>query len=394
MLWCMVAIAGIVLLVAAVRSKDVKLCKGVQIEIIDVSNNFFIDQADVMNIITNFVGGKPEGRAISQFDLGAIERNLKKDVWIKNAELFFDNNEILRVSVYEREPIARVFSIGGGSFYLDSSLMVLPLSEKFSARLPVFTGFAHNPGFLSKADSSTFRSIKELSLALQADSFLMAMIEQVDITSQHNYEMIPKIGNQVIVLGNTENIAEKLQKLKLFYKAVITKVGWSKYSVINLQYKNQVVAKIKDAADKTSDSLRALQIMQLIAERSARQAADSVRIFAQENERSAIDSSMIQQSMQREDEGVDAAPIITKPLVDTAVKAAPPPAPIIKAPVAKPPVTKPVATKPAAAKPPVKKAEPTKKPVLQKPAAAPAKKTTPSTTPKQKPKAVMTKPGT
>ena len=77
--WCMIAIAGIVLLVAAVRSKNVKVCKGVEIEIIDVSNNFFIDKADVLNIIQNFVGGSPEGRAINKFNLGAIESNLKKD---------------------------------------------------------------------------------------------------------------------------------------------------------------------------------------------------------------------------------------------------------------------------------------------------------------------------
>ena len=380
--WCIIAGAGIVLLVAAVRSKDVKLCKGVQIEIIDVSNNFFIDQADVLTIIKNFVGGTPEGRAIKKFNLGAIETNLEKDVWIKNAELFFDNNEILRVSVYEREPIARVFSTGGRSFYLDSSLKVLPLSEKFSARLPVFTGFAHNPEFLSKADSNTFKAIRELSIALQADSFLMAMIEQVDITSQHHYEMIPKIGDQVIVLGNTENITEKLKKLKLFYKAVVTKVGWSKYSVINLQYKNQVVAKIRDAADNTSDSLRALQIMQLIAERSARQAADSVRIFTQETERASADSSMIQQSVQREDEGVEAAPALSRPVANTALKATS--APInIKAPVPKPPTTKPL----------LKKAEPPKK-IIPKPVVPPVKKTDPTKVPVKKPKALMSKPGT
>lgn len=381
--WCMIAIAGIVLLVAAVRSKNVKVCKGVEIEIIDVSNNFFIDKADVLNIIQNFVGGSPEGRAINKFNLGAIESNLKKDVWIKNAELFFDNNEILRVSVYEREPVARLFATSGQSFYLDSSLKILPLSEKFSARLPVFTGFSHNPDVLTKADSSTLRSVKELSLALQADSFLMAMIEQVDISSPHNYEMIPKIGNQVIVLGSTENIPEKLQKLKLFYKAVITKVGWSKYSVINLQYKNQVVAKIKDAADKSSDSIRALQIMHLIAERSARQAEDSVRIFTEETERKVADSSMIQQSVQREDETVDDEPVVSKPLKDTAVKAVITPA-IIKAPL----------SKPAAAKPILKNSAPPKKPIIKKPTPVPIKKPVPGTQPLKKPKAVMTKTGT
>jgi cell division protein FtsQ len=302
LLWMAIGVSGIVLLVAAVKSKNEKTCNDVVIEIIGVSNNFFIDKSDVLRIIRNFVGGNAQGRSIRTFNLAAIESHLEKEVWIKNAELFFDNNEVLRVSIDEREPVARVFTFSGNSFYVDSSLKVLPLSDKFSARLPVFTGFNHDPAFLSKADSSLLASIKEISMTLQADSFLMAMIEQVDITPQRSFEMIPKIGNQLIVFGEADDVAEKFKKLKMFYKAVITHTGWSKYSMINLQYKNQVVAKIKDAADKTSDSLKAFQIMQLIAARAARQAADSVQFPAPDNDRSTTDSSMIQQSVQREEE--------------------------------------------------------------------------------------------
>lgn len=350
-LWLFIGVSGVVLLVAAVRSKNEKICKGIEIEISGVSNNFFIDKADVLSIVKNFAGGIPKGKTLNAFNLGAIESNLEKNVWIKNAELFFDNNDLLRVSVDEREPVARIFSKSGASFYIDSSLMVLPLSEKFSARLPVFTGFEHNPGFLSKADTVLLTSMKELSLALQADSFLMAMIDQVDITAQNNFELIPKIGNQLIVFGNAEDVSEKLNKLRLFYKSVITTAGWSKYSVINLQYKNQVVAKIKDAADKSSDSLRALQIMQIIAERSARQAADSMQFFTQTIERPTTDSTMIQQSVQREDEPEQATGNIEMPAAastnpgnkivqplkqDFKNTAAPKKIPVVKPPVQKP----------------------------------------------------------
>jgi len=372
--WFSIGVSGIVLLVAAVRIKNVKTCKGIEIEISGVSNNFFIDKTDVLNIIKNYAGANPEGRGINEFNLAAIENNLEKDVWIKNAELFFDNNDILRVSIDEREPVARVFSLTGKSFYIDRSIKVLPLSDKFSARLPVFTGFAHNPDFLSKADSNLLTDIKVISHALQADSFLMAMIEQVDITPQRNFEMIPKIGNQLIVFGDAEDVAEKFNKLRIFYKAVITKTGWSKYSVINLQYKNQVVAKIKDAADKTSDSLRALQIMQLIAERSARQAEDSVRFFAPENDRASADSSMIQQSVQREDEGQQPAMEVNSPVEKipaAAIIITAPAAPINKTVIKKKPVTTNKTT-----------------PVKTTPVVAP-KKITPAKPPVQKPKAVM-----
>ena len=80
-----------------------------------------------------------------------METELEKNVWIKTAELFFDNNEILQVTVQEREPVARVFTPRGTTFYIDNELAMLPLSEKFSARLPVFTNFPSDKKVLVKS---------------------------------------------------------------------------------------------------------------------------------------------------------------------------------------------------------------------------------------------------
>jgi cell division protein FtsQ len=54
--------------------------------------------------------------------------------------------------------------------------------------------------------------------------------------------MFPLHGSHVIEFGTTENFEEKLYKLKAFYTEGLNKIGWSKYSVINVRYKNQVVA--------------------------------------------------------------------------------------------------------------------------------------------------------
>jgi cell division protein FtsQ len=143
--------------------------------------------------------------------------------------------------------------------------------------------------------------VKTISLAIQKDSFRMAMIDQVDITPQRSFEMIPKIGNQLIVFGDATAAEEKFNKLELFYKEVMVKSGWNKYSVINVQYKNQVVAKRRGAEDKTADSVRTLQIMQVIAANAAKQSEDSLQTILQDNNNNTADSSMIQQSIQRED---------------------------------------------------------------------------------------------
>lgn len=339
--WAATGCAAVVLLVAAVKKKDAKLCKGIEVNISGVSTNFFIDKQDVLKVISSFTGTKPIGKPMDAFNLAAMESALKKDVWIQEAELFFDNNDKLRVEVEEREPVARVFTTGGGTFYIDSSNMMLPLSEKFSARLPVFTGFPTDTKVLSKADSSLLRDIRNISMKLQSDSFLMAMIDQVDITVQRNFEMVPKIGGQVIIFGNASDLDAKFNKLLQFYKKVIMKTGWNRYSIINLQYKNQVVAKIRGKDDVSADSLRTRQMMEIIAANAAKYAEDTITRFKQDDKKNN-DISMIQQSIQRDepgDEGNDETP--AQPVAVPQAK------PVTAAPVklATKPVQKPAAVK-------------------------------------------------
>lgn len=411
LVWTLVSIGCIWLLVSAVHSKDAKRCRGVDITIAGVSNNFFIDRSDVYAIIKNFGGDSNAKKSLSAIDLKQIERALEKDVWIKNAELFFDNNDRLKVSVEEREPIARLFSTTGNTFYIDSSCMMLPLSDKFSARLPVFTGFPSDAKILTKADSTLLRDVKALSQKIAADSFLMAMIDQVDITAQRTFEMTPKIGKQNIIFGDAGDADAKFAKLKLFYKDVITQAGWNRYNTIDLQYNGQVVAKIRGKDDIAADSLRTLEIMKYLAEDAARRSADSLETIVQDTRANSVDTSMIGQSVERDDEDgsatgsatfgqqnasanpalsvpaapkpADAKPVAVKPTAKPATPAPKPavkPAakPVVKPPVAKPtvkPVTKPT-VKPVAQKPadkPKPAAKPaTAKPPVKKPAAKPA----------------------
>ncbi len=389
-LWLTVSAGTTVLLVAAIKKTDLKKCKEVEIKISGIENTNgpkFVDEEDILNVIKNICSANPVGKAIGDFDLRKIETELEKSKWVKNAELFFDNNDILKVNLREREPVARVFTVAGTSFYIDTALTMLPLSDKFSARLPVFTGFPSDNIVLSTADSNLLKDIKNISIAIQKDTFRMAMIDQVDITAERNFEMIPKIGNQLIVFGNATDAEEKFNKLQLFYKSVMVKSGWNKYSVINVQFKNQVVAKIKGAEEKTADSIRTIQIMQIIAANAAKQAEDSVQTILLDNNNNTADSSMIQQSIQREDNYETSNPInnlppqptTTQPVTNSANTN---PLPIVKPAAANPiPSKKPVAVKPAVVK---------SNPVNKSNSIAPVKK--PITNPVTKPKPNVVKP--
>jgi cell division protein FtsQ len=390
-LWVAIGAGVIVLLVAAIQKEDKQKCTGLNIVIKGVSNNFFVDKSDILNSLNEYIDGSPIGKPVTILNLGSLENDLKKNVWVKKAELFFDKNATLQIIVTEREPVARVFTSSGNTFYIDSSISMLPLSEKFSARLPVFTNFPSDKAVLTKADSSLLKEVYVMSVAIQRDPFRMSLIDQVDITAKRTFELIPKIGNSIIAFGDATNAEEKFNKLLLFYKQVLTKSGWTYYSAINVQYAGQVVAKRKGAEDKTADSLRTKQMMQVIALMAEQQANDSLQTIIQDSEHNSTDVSLIQASIQRDDnaesfsasettkpgypqgipvvvkpvnadplpmknniEKKDKKPVNTMPVKKTVVTA------VKKATVIKP---KPTIHKPAVAKPTVKKAaaKPTEK---------------------------------
>jgi len=313
-LWIGIAIGCVALLISAIHIRNQQLCKGVEIEIDGTSNNFFISKQDVIDIIEKSINSKIAGQSVSKFNLVSIEKELKKDVWISKVELFFDNNSMLKVEIEEREPIVRIFTKGGQSFYIDNTIKVLPLSDKYAARLPIFTNFPSEAVALTKADSNLLKDIKSIGLCIQKDSFLMAMIDQININEAHLFELVPKMGDQLILFGDANDREQKFNKLKLFYKKVTPIEGWSKYSVINLQYKDQVVAKIKGMEDILADSMRTLQIMQAIALNSAKKANDSTQTILQDNDQNSTNISLILESLQR-DEQTDSTVAVEKPIV-------------------------------------------------------------------------------
>ena len=300
-IWILLGSGTIALLVSAIYVKESKKCTGISIQITGVSNNFFIDKNDVQEIIKSTVGNKINGKPIREFDLNKIEKELKKDVWISKADLYFDRNGLLKADILEKEPIARVFSNDGSSFYIDDSINRLPLSNKHAARLPVFTNFSTSLKVMTKADSNLLRGIKQMSLFIQKDSFLMAMIDQVNIIGQNQYELIPKMGDQIVLFGDEKNMEKKFEKFKIFYKKIVPQYGWRKYSKIKLDYENQIVASIRGKEDVMADSLRTMAMMRAMAEYNLKMAGDTTQTILQDNATNTTSDSLISQSFQRDD---------------------------------------------------------------------------------------------
>ncbi len=259
--WLAVGSGLIVLLVAAIGKKNRQNCSDYTIKIKGNQNSFsagccaFVDANDVLKLLMTGTAGGIKGQPMNSFQLMKLENLLEQNLWIRDAELYFDNHDVLHVTVKEREPVARIFSKAGNSFYIDNNGVRMPLSEKLSARVPVFTNFPEKK-YLTQKDSALLNDVRKTAQFIINNPFWMAQVAQVDITPQQTFEMVPTIGNHLVKLGNSENIERKFHRLFIFYQQVLSKSGFDKYSVIDVQYTGQVIGTKKGTTTAAIDSIQ------------------------------------------------------------------------------------------------------------------------------------------
>jgi cell division protein FtsQ len=91
------------------------------------------------------------------------------------------------------------------------------------------------------SDTSALRQIYPVAYHIAGDEFLRSFVDQVYVNESGELELVPKLGHQVIMMGDGQDAAEKLENLKMFYLRIMNKINWNTYKTINLKYKNQVV---------------------------------------------------------------------------------------------------------------------------------------------------------
>ncbi len=277
-MWVVIGGGMLFLLIAAIGKQKKDHCRDYSINIKAAKNNFFIDETDVVKLLKKAANGEVKGQKRSSLNLLVIEQQLEKNVWIKDAELYFDNRNVLHVSVEEREPVARIFTVTGKSFYIDAIEERMPLSDKLSARVPVFTGFPEK--IISKRDSTLLHDVRSAAKFILENPFWMSQVAQIDITSDRNFEMTPVVGNHTVLLGDGENMAQKFHRLFVFYKNVLSQTGFDKYKAINVQYAGQVIGVKNNTGSKNDTAQLRLNVERLL--RQAREVQNDSLIAARE----------------------------------------------------------------------------------------------------------------
>ncbi len=231
--------------------------------IIDIDYNGappLINNSTIRREITRS-GLRIKNQPVASIKAPQLQQLLKSNPYVKKATISVSVNGVVKANILQRNPIVRVVDREYNQCLLDDEGHMMPVNIEFPVRLVLATGNINN---LKKASAKTGASnapstrvryqpartsnlpsdlsdIHKVALKLEADTLTSALIEQIYINSEKEIELIPKIGEQSIIMGDTVLIDHKLRNLRVFYDHGMKNFAWNNYKVINLKYKNQVV---------------------------------------------------------------------------------------------------------------------------------------------------------
>ena len=233
-----------------VGSSNTRICRGISVDIRDSSEYHFVTRKQLLNLaLAN--SGRILGKPIKDISISAIEGRITELRELKTAEVYSSIDGLIHIYADQRNPVLRIMPEGGGDFFIDGDGYIFRKRNLYTPRLHIIEGnvtitqqMLSGVSVLDTAVKNTvLKDVLTIIKYINKDDFWSAQIDQLYIDGNNEIDLIPRTGSQTVHLGTAENFERKLSNLQAFYDKVLPSVGWNKYSVINLEFKDQIVCK-------------------------------------------------------------------------------------------------------------------------------------------------------
>ena len=212
------------------------VCPGMELVINDSIDYGFISKREILRLL-NDKKLSPIGKKISEINVRELEEELKKHPLIGNAECYRTPGNRIGIEITQRVPILRVMAANGEQYYIDDKAHTMPVPNS-AANVAIVTGHV-DKAFATK-------ELYEFGMFLQKNPLWKAQIQQINVTTAKELELVPQVGDHIIFLGKPNHYENKFERLKTFYKKGLNEIGWNKYSRISLEFDNQIICTKKE----------------------------------------------------------------------------------------------------------------------------------------------------
>lgn len=228
---------------------DGVLCNGIDVVILDSLEQRFISKSDVRNLIL-LEHPKIAGIPLSDLDAAKMEENLRMAPVIKSAQVYKTIEGRLVIEVAQRIPVIRVEDRDHRQYFLDREGNVIPAADDYAPYISMVNGeidgaYGKRKNVLEGGDDSSGENIMNdiITLAnyIAEDPFWNAQIVQIYVNRNKEFELVPRVGAQIILFGDLKRMEQKFFKLETLYREGFRQKGWNQYEIINLKYNHQVI---------------------------------------------------------------------------------------------------------------------------------------------------------
>ena len=164
-------------------------------------------------------------------DLNKLEKSISKHKMIQHADVFVSVDGVLKAVVKQKTPIGRVFD-ESGSFYIDYEGNKMPLSDNFTARVPLVSGGINN---------ENIKKVSEVLRIIYNDDFLKKNIIGAQILPNGSIYLTNRNYSYQLIFGRPINIELKFKNYKAFFQKAVSDSSLTKYKIVNLKFTQQVV---------------------------------------------------------------------------------------------------------------------------------------------------------
>jgi cell division protein FtsQ len=240
--WLLAAATVLTCVSLVARNEEDRLFKRIVINIENQYDNYFVDENDVMHLISAGGTEKILGAGYESLSLKSLENRIKTHKFVNSTEVFRDFKGNLFVNITQNKPIARIVRKYSPHAYVGTEGQILPVSERFTARVPLISGpYTDKLVKQDLTETEEGRALYELLLFIESDPFWKAQIAQLEIDGGANIIMYPQVTKQYIEFGKAEQITHKFKKLKIFYTKILPSKGWNSYRKVNVKYQDQII---------------------------------------------------------------------------------------------------------------------------------------------------------
>ena len=162
--------------------------------------------------------------------LKKMEQRLQENPMVRDAQVYISVDGTLGAKIEQRKPIGRVSA--SPDYYLDADGKKMPLSDVYSARVPIITGTSKN----------NFAEVTPLLLKIESDEFMKSSVVGLNRKTGGDIELELRKVDFKVLFGQPENIDKKFQNFKAFYKKTKQDSTLYGYNNVNLKFDNQVIA--------------------------------------------------------------------------------------------------------------------------------------------------------